>query len=216
MIRMSAALAARDDRRLRAAMHAAVAAGLAEEAEEVLVQSYLFVGYPIALTALAAWREETGLSAPRPREGTWSEWLQRGERVLAAVYGGEDQRLRVNVRALHPDLELWMVAEGYGKVLGREGLDLPWRELAIVALLAVMEVPRQLYSHLRGALQVGASEAAIEETLALAMELVTERERKEAVQRVWEQVRQRSPTSASSANTTNEGGAPKGDSGLVR
>jgi alkylhydroperoxidase/carboxymuconolactone decarboxylase family protein YurZ len=30
------------------------------------------------------------------------------------------------------------------------------RELCIVALLAVLDVPKQLYSHLRGALNVGA------------------------------------------------------------
>ncbi|HZD06577.1 MAG TPA: carboxymuconolactone decarboxylase family protein, partial [Longimicrobiales bacterium] len=60
---------------------------------------------------------------------------------------------------------------GYGKVLGRPGLGLAVRELCIVALLAVADAPTQLYSHLRGALNVGAPSGAVEEALALAAEV---------------------------------------------
>jgi hypothetical protein len=50
-----------------------------------------------------------------------------------------------------------MIVEGYGKVLGRPGLDAgDVRELCIVALLAVAGRAAQLYSHLRGALNAGA------------------------------------------------------------
>ena len=63
-----------------------------------------------------------------------------------------------------------MVAEGYGKVLGRPGLDLVDRELCIVAMLAVQDSPRQLYSHLRGALNAGATEEDVEGVLEEARE----------------------------------------------
>ena len=63
-----------------------------------------------------------------------------------------------------------MVAEGYGKELGRPGLDLVDRELCIVAMLAVQDLPRQLYSHLRGALNAGATEADVEGVLEEARE----------------------------------------------
>lgn len=195
LIRLSAALGSRDDVRLEAAMRDALDAGLAAEAEEVLVQSYLFVGFPLALNAVALWRRKSGREAPPPREETGSGWVARGERVLAAVYGPQHARLRANVQALHPDLERWMVAEGYGKVLGREGLDLAIRELTIVALLAVWDVPRQLYSHLRGALQVGATEADVEDTLRLAMEYVATATRRDAVERVWKDVKERAAAS---------------------
>ena len=58
-----------------------------------------------------------------------------------------------------------MVTEGYGKVLGRAGLDLATRELCIVALLAPQDAGPQLYSHLRGALNVGAAPEDVDETV---------------------------------------------------
>ena len=51
------------------------------------------------------------------------EKTDRGEEVCRTVYGGQYEGLRRNVRDLHPDMERWMVVEGYGKVLGRPGLD---------------------------------------------------------------------------------------------
>jgi 4-carboxymuconolactone decarboxylase len=83
-----------------------------------------------------------------------------------------------------------MVVEGYGKVLGRPGLDLTTRELCIAALLAVLRAPRQLYSHLRGALNAGADPAAVEEVLDLACARLGE-ERTEQARAVWTQVQAR-------------------------
>ena len=62
-----------------------------------------------------------------------------------------------------------MVQEGYGKVLGRSGLSLVARELCIVALLAVLDVPKQLYSHLRGALNVGADVWQVSQALKIGL-----------------------------------------------
>jgi 4-carboxymuconolactone decarboxylase len=75
------------------------------------------------------------------------------------------ERLRLNVRDLHPALDSWMVVDGYGKVLGRPGLDLQRRELCIVAACAAMGQDRQLHSHLRGALNVGVEPSALRATL---------------------------------------------------
>ena len=77
--------------------------------------------------------------------------------------------MNANVQALHPDLGRWMVTEGYGKVLGRPGLDLGVRELCIVALLATQDAVPQLYSHLRGSLNAGMAASDVEETLTLAL-----------------------------------------------
>ena len=88
------------------------------------------------------------------------------------------ERLRQNVRRLHPALDAWMVVEGYGKVLGRSGLDLPRRELCIVAACAASGQDRQLHSHLHGALNVGVSPDALRETVdALLPALGAERVR---------------------------------------
>ena len=85
-------------------------------------------------------RVATRLAAPRAASDeasdltTPSEWRARGRsRRAPTVYGPMYEKLRVNMRALHPALDAWMIVEGYGKVLGRPGLDLPRRELCIVA-----------------------------------------------------------------------------------
>lgn len=83
-----------------------------------------------------------------------------------------------------------MVVEGYGKVLGRPGLALELRELCIVAMLAVLNVPRQLYSHLRGALNAGASRERIEAALETARALSGTEEMAKALE-VWREVQER-------------------------
>ena len=117
-------------------------------------------------------------------------WMDRGEAVCALVYGGQYERLRANVRSLHPDMEHWMVEEGYGKVLGRPGLSLLERELCIVALLAVLDVPRQLYSHLRGALNLGGSEEAVDGALEVGLQYAEPAARQRA-RETWVALRSR-------------------------
>ena len=170
LVHLSAALASRDAVEVDQALHRVLTDADAVAVEEVLLQSYLFLGYPASLNAIARWRVISGRAAGRQTESSVS-WMERGEAVCRAVYGGQYESLRANIGALHPDMERWMVSEGYGKVLGRPGLPLLLRELCIVALLAVQDVPRQLYSHLRGALNVGASAAQVAETLAEATPL---------------------------------------------
>ena len=75
------------------------------------------------------------------------------------------EKLRLNVRDLHPALDAWMVVDGYGKVLARPGLDLPRRELCVVAACAAMGQDRQLHSHLRGALNVGVAPDALRDAI---------------------------------------------------
>ncbi len=61
-----------------------------------------------------------------------------------------------------PDLDL---EEGYGKVLSRKALSGSVRELCTCASLIVTGFPRQLHSHLRGALNLGCSEEQLREVL---------------------------------------------------
>jgi 4-carboxymuconolactone decarboxylase len=158
--------------------------------EEVLVQSYLFLGFPAALNALALWRELSGRPAPASSSSDWEGWRARGEEVCARVYGGQYSRLRENVARLHPDLEAWMLTEGYGKVLGRPGLELRVRELCVAALLAGLDAAPQLRSHLRGALHVGATVAEVEEALVLAGGVLPP-DRLAVARVVWDDVRRR-------------------------
>jgi 4-carboxymuconolactone decarboxylase len=81
-----------------------------------------------------------------------------------------------------------MVAEGYGKVLGRPGLPLVDRELCIVAMLAVLQAPRQLYSHLRGALHAGATESDVRFALTQAEAFVASPEARRQARETWDGV----------------------------
>jgi 4-carboxymuconolactone decarboxylase len=170
VIRLSAIIASRDESELAQQLHRVAEVSDITVVEEAILQSYLFVGYPAALNAMAAWREVSGVAAPPPAADDRDRWIPRGEAICSNVYGGQYEGLRANIRKLHPEMEQWMVEEGYGKVLGRTGLSLQERELCIVALLAVLVVPRQLYSHLRGALNTGASRAQVAEALAIGLE----------------------------------------------
>jgi 4-carboxymuconolactone decarboxylase len=138
--------------------------------EEVILQSYLFAGFPRTLNAAREWRRVSGVTAPAvdadaEDPANASAWLARGEVTCSAVYGGMYTKLRENIRTLHPALDAWMVTDGYGKVLSRPALDLVRRELCIVAVCAAARQDRQLHSHLHGALNVGAHPSFVAATL---------------------------------------------------
>lgn len=190
LLAASAALATRDAGRIRAALAAAARACDPGDVEEVLLQAHLFVGFPDALNALALWREVSGRPAPPPLAEDPAGWEARGERVCAAVYGANYGRLRENVRALHPDVDGWMVTGGYGRVIGRPGPGLAVRELCIAALLAVWDVPRQLHSHLRGARNAGASVEEVDEAVEVACGMV-DAAHAARVRALWAEIRAR-------------------------
>lgn len=168
LVRLSAAVATRDRRCITEALDDAASRSGAIEIEEALLQVYLFLGYPTALEAMRLWRARAGSVGPSAAADDPAEWQARGEQICAQVYGEQYARLRESVARLHPDLEQWMLVEGYGKVLGRPGLTLRARELCIVAILVVQRAPRQLYAHMRGALNAGATPDEVEASIDLA------------------------------------------------
>src|SRR5207302_1084576 len=97
----------------------------------------------------------------------WQAWADRGAAVCREVYGRAYHKLLLNLRTLHPALEDLVLVDAYGKVIGRPGLDLKRRELATVAAIAVLGTAQQLHSHLRGALNTGASPEEVEAVLEL-------------------------------------------------
>jgi len=175
LVRVAAALAAGKAQVLRDRFVAARAAAVPDRwIEELLLQSLLVVGYPLALVAFGVWRQVQG---PRSGAGAgsgeelahedWQAWATRGSAVCAAVYGRAFHKLLLNLRALHPALEDLVLVDAYGKVIGRPGLDLKRRELCTVAAIAVLGAAQQLHSHLRGALNTGATRGEVEEVLGL-------------------------------------------------
>lgn len=177
-VRMSGAIAGASEQRLRAVM--SDAAGEIEPAlvDEIILQSYLFAGFPRALNAARCWRSVSGIDAPASDRSapatSLDEWRRQGENTCAVVYGESYGRLRENIRALHPALDEWMIVDGYGKVLSRPGLDLRTRELCIVAACAVAGQQRQLHSHLHGALNAGSDTGEIAAVLDSLADLLPE------------------------------------------
>lgn len=155
--------------------------------EELLLQSYLFAGFPRALNAMRAWRRLQPEPIATELSDNTSQWRREGDVTCAAVYGTMYERLRENIRALHPVLDDWMITEGYGKVMSRPGLDLARRELCVMAACAASNQDRQLLSHLHGALNVGVAPAVVSATIdAIADVLGTDRARSVAL--LWARV----------------------------
>ncbi|HKN65055.1 MAG TPA: carboxymuconolactone decarboxylase family protein [Gemmatimonadaceae bacterium] len=166
LVRTAAVIAAGDELAIRQALADTVAAVRREWVEELILQSYLFCGFPRSLNAMREWRRLTGERASLQAEpGDMEEWRRRGEETCRLVYGAMYERLRVNIRDLHPELDEWMIVEGYGKVLSRPGLDLARRELCIVAACVASKQDRQLHSHLHGTLNVGVAAQVVTEAL---------------------------------------------------
>jgi 4-carboxymuconolactone decarboxylase len=131
------------------------------ECYEALLQTYLFAGFPAALEGIATFQalcKENHISfhAPAAAEYDIPVFRQRGEVFCEEVYTNAYYKMRTNLTALTPDLAEWMIVEGYGKTLTRRGLTPRVRELLNVSVLAVTGWKTQLYSHLRGAMNIGA------------------------------------------------------------
>jgi 4-carboxymuconolactone decarboxylase len=161
LVRIAGAIAGSPEGQVRAVMSDALDSVDPVAVEEIILQSYLFAGFPRALNAARAWRAVSERPAPASDpEGSVANldmWRDLGERTCAIVYGESYEKLRQNIRGLHPALDDWMIVDGYGTVLARPGVDLRTRELCVVAACAVSGQQRQLHSHLRGALNSGAS-----------------------------------------------------------
>jgi len=178
LVRIAAAIAGADDDITRQVMEKAVGRVDPGAVDEVILQSYLFAGFPRTLNSARAWRSVSGEPAPASDAGAeianGDDWTRRGEATCRIVYGESYEMLRDNIRALHPALDSWMITDGYGKVLSRPELDLKTRELCIVAACAASGQQRQLHSHLHGALNSGATPAEVSATLDSLGSLVEE------------------------------------------
>ncbi len=193
LVRLAAVISAGTEAEIRAAMGRVAGSAVPPVwIDELILQTYLFAGFPRGLNAMREWRRASGQPAPEHDDGerldATADWARLGEETCHTVYGEMYNRLRLNIRALHPALDAWMIVEGYGKVLSRPGLDLKRRELCVVAACAVLEQERQLHSHLHGALNAGATQAEVHETLSVVNEMLADGVR-DRVMHLWARVR---------------------------
>jgi len=176
LVQIAAAIAGADESMVRRVMESALSIADPVKVDEVILQSYLFAGFPRTLNAARIWRAVSGIAAPVNDHDAElrndSDWVSRGEETCSVVYGESYEMLRENIRTLHPALDSWMITDGYGKVLSRPALDLRSRELCIVAACAASGQQRQLHSHLHGALNAGASASEVESVFDSLTDLI--------------------------------------------
>jgi len=132
---------------------------------EVLLQSYLFAGFPSAIISLKIFKEIFPVSVKKSKIRSLFVLKKRGEKTCRKIYGDKYDKLIENVSSFSPDFAEWLVVEGYGKVLSRNQLNLKERELAIIAMLAVLKYEDQLYSHITGANRLGIKISLISELI---------------------------------------------------
>jgi len=130
---------------------------------EIILQSYLFLGFPRMLDAAYHLNRffpspdgDSRLEKISDKEAT--KWYEHGIKLCQQIYGDNYLLLKERVESLAPDIFRWMIIEGYGKVLSRQVINIVDRELAIVAALMVDNRQKQLFSHMKGTLNAGASE----------------------------------------------------------
>ena len=196
LVRVATAIALGEDARLRDRLRAARGSGIPNLwIEELLLQSFLNVGYPLSLAAFGVWREVAGPAAESGESlehSGWEHWAARGAETCAQVYGRTYHKLLLNLRALHPAVESLGVIDAYGKILGRTGggFDAKRREICTLAAIAMLNAPRQLHAHLRGALNLGWSREEVDAVLAL-VEADMDAARALKVWELWADVRGR-------------------------
>jgi 4-carboxymuconolactone decarboxylase len=191
MVELAASIATGDTATIRLDALTALAAGVPPGSiDELVLQSVLTVGWPRALVAAEVWREVAGRPADDVASVPDAERQERGEGVCRVIYGAQYDQLRHNVRALHPQLDDWMIADGYGRTLSRSGLSLALRELCTVVQTIVLNTPRQLHSHLLGALRAGATTADVDVTVACGIAQLPDAQR-EPILLLWQRVRAR-------------------------
>src|SRR2546426_12385526 len=196
LVRIAVATATGDETKLRDRMVAARAVHVPPPwIDELLLQSFLNVGYPLALVAFGVWRSVAGpvLDSEKGESIThpdWERWTKRGVAACGEVYGRTFHKLMLNLRALHPAVGTLVVVDAYGKILARPGLDSKRRELCTLAAIAMLRAERQLHAHLRGALNTGSTREEVDAGLAV-IEADLPADRALRVWELWADVRSR-------------------------
>jgi 4-carboxymuconolactone decarboxylase len=162
---------------LRLHLAGALANGVTrEEIIELLIQLSVYRGFPAALNAFSVARSVFALGVqplqvdiPTPVETeSRTNRLERGKALLAKSSAASGDAVVRSFDDIAPDLGRMIVEHAYGEVFSRQGIDLKTRELSACAALAAIgsattETPLRV--HINAALNVGASQEEIIETL---------------------------------------------------
>ena len=140
---------------------------------EALLQAHLFAGFPRVVEALRILEDAGGLGTLEPGEALHEpDHFARGRVLFERIYAEHAAPVRERLEGFHPVFARWIEGHAYGRVLSRPGLAPARRELLAVASLAALDQDRQLASHARGALLLGASHPALLACLDAVADLI--------------------------------------------
>ena len=105
LIDLAAVLAAGTESEMRASLESAAKAAIDPVwVEELVLQTYLFAGFPRTLNGMRLWRRASNRHAETSdfEESLRAVWTARGEETCENVYGTLYKRLRANIRIVAP------------------------------------------------------------------------------------------------------------------
>ena len=141
---------------------------------EAILQAHLFGGFPRAIHALEVLDDvlvsrgvgtEPDLDRIPPRVSLVAYFRRRGRDLFGEIYRDDAGPVTERIARFHPEFMEWITEFAYGRVLARPFLELSVREILAASMLTVLDLPRQLTPHLRGALRSGASVREVGEAL---------------------------------------------------
>ena len=141
---------------------------------EALLQAHLFAGFPRVVEASEVLAQVGGLGPPDGDDEARAvgDRFAEGRALFDRIYAENAAEVRGALEGYHPVLARWIEGHAYGRVLAREGLAPHEREILAVACLAALGQERQLASHVRGALRLGAGEGELHAALDAIADLV--------------------------------------------
>ena len=142
---------------------------------EAVLQTYLFCGFPAAIEALFIFDKLYPDHIRAHYKYKADDYLNAGRKNCKIIYGKNFEKLVSNFKKISPEMEQWMLIEGYGKVFNRIGLSLKQRELLNVSMLAVNYYPRQLFSHVAGCKNTGTTKKQLLEVLDLILPIMAKK-----------------------------------------
>lgn len=166
---------------LRITLNNALDSGMTvNEAKEVMVHSYAYCGFPKALRGLQMLvavldeRKQAGIIDNFGREASETtdnrSKYERGREILSEISGVSADAPKAAYAVLAPEVEVFLKEHLFCDLFERDVLTYAERELATVAVIASLGegVEPMLRSHIGIAKKLGATDAQIDEVLALA------------------------------------------------
>jgi alkylhydroperoxidase/carboxymuconolactone decarboxylase family protein YurZ len=128
---------------------------------EAVLEIAVFAGHHRLHNALRTLHEEgiADIAVDVEAEDTvdYTKFPENGEAVMSMIYTNTLPGLTKSIQKMHPDIWAWINEWAYGQVLARPNLTVVEREFVALACMVGNATFPQLRSHMRGALNCGAT-----------------------------------------------------------